>query len=433
MPKVPSGVQVSTVQKSYLKKTTRKKRYPKGWIGPAALALLAYAGQLKTAPSLMWIPIDLTVLAAIFTVLAVIVGRLKHGPSSNIIGLPIGLMVLFALGIFTSPLVGYPVDKILTFYTFTALTMLAPFYLLRTNDQRKRFIGMLAAIAGFVALLTAINSGSVSEYTSVSVFQGSDTIGTARMAATGFLICIILAVVAKTTTLKRIALAIAAGGLFLVALSTGSRGPLLAGAIALFAVLITSPGFRRIRGRAILAATALTVGAVYWASRNGGDGAARVLGFLSGERDHSTELRAHFWTTALDHILDTPVGIGWGGFAHLPGLSRYVEGGVLYPHNIILEVFVEGGWLMGLAVVLFMAASLLAARRHSTTPTNTILYALAIFAVVNAMASGDINSNRLMWILLSGVWMLRDLPPTSGRNGGGRRPVGGALRESEVL
>lgn len=355
-----------------------------------------------------WVPVDLTLLMAVVTAVAVVGARLKHGPANSAIGFPMVFLALCFLGIAFASLEGYSVTKILSLYTFTALLMLAPFYLLRTQSQRSVFVGVLATIAIMVAALTLINPGDVSEYTDVTAFQGADTIGTARMTAMGVLILFVLAVTAKMSVSRRLMLIGAGVALLLVAIGTGSRGPIVAVVIAILGLIATSPDFRKVRGRAILAAAAVAGGAIYWATRDGGDGVERILGFFTGERVSSSGLRSYFWSEAVDTIRQHPLGIGWGEYVNLPGMSAYAVEGVIYPHNVILGVTAEAGWLVGAALVIFITASLVTARKHSTTPLNSAIYALLIFAVLNAMVSGDLNSNRLMWVLLSCAWLLRE-------------------------
>ncbi|MGX9900060.1 hypothetical protein ACW0JT_09330 [Arthrobacter sp. SA17] len=54
----------------------------------------------------------------------------------------------------------------------------------------------------------------------------------------------------------------------------------------------------------------------------------------------------------------------------------------------------------------FLLASTLLMCRRSNDPVGAVLFALLLFSIVNAMVSGDINDNRLMWLLLSCAWLL---------------------------
>ena len=114
-------------------------------MGPVALALFAYAGQVKLSPLVRWVPVDLTLLLGLVVVVSVIASRVRTGPTSGIMAIPIAVLAVLQLGLVQSSLEGYALTKVITLWTFTALCMIAPFYLLRTESQRKLFLMTLAS------------------------------------------------------------------------------------------------------------------------------------------------------------------------------------------------------------------------------------------------------------------------------------------------
>ena len=377
-------------------------------IGPVALALFAYAGQIKLSPLLSWLPVDLTLLLGLVVAAAVVTSRLQGGPTRGAVAIPISLLAVLQLGLVQSSFEGYAFTKVTTLWTFTALSMLAPFYVLRKEEQRKLFLGSLVALALIIAVVTIISPTHTSTFTNVAVFEGTNTIGTARMAGTGVVICFILMLAAHTSAWKRLMLAVATVVLVGITLGAGSRGPFLAIGLGVLAALLTSPVFNRIRGRALVAAAILGGAAVAWVASSNSDGVARVFDFLAGQEDTSSQTRYFFWSKSLDYIGSLPAGIGWGNFARLPGMAVYADAnGAIYPHNIILETFVEGGWLIGIAVLLYLIVSIVRVSWFSIDATSAAIYALLVFSTFNAMVSGDINDNRLLWILLSCAWLVK--------------------------
>lgn len=115
--------------------------------------------------------------------------------------------------------------------------------------------------------------------------------------------------------------------------------------------------------------------------------------------------RFALYREALDLWAHSPIwGIGIGEF----GIAVTGQDVQEYPHNIILELGVETG-LIGVLVFVTMlivafarpVITLSAQRGLAKTATRYLLVACC-FALLNAMVSGDINDNRMLftWIAL---------------------------------
>jgi len=114
-------------------------------------------------------------------------------------------------------------------------------------------------------------------------------------------------------------------------------------------------------------------------------------GFLS--LDDSGRLQ--FYLTALAEFARSPLlGAGTGSYAFFSSVP-----GVLYPHNLFLEAAVELG-MPGLALsLLLVAAPLLRLIRWAGRVKESVLAGvLLLFCLVNAMFSGDINGNFILWL-----------------------------------
>jgi O-antigen ligase len=101
----------------------------------------------------------------------------------------------------------------------------------------------------------------------------------------------------------------------------------------------------------------------------------------------------------------------------LQGFRYYSPNPELYkwPHNIFLEIACELGIPAALiACALFAAAIADAIRqlRDTISPAWTLselAAALLVAGIVNATNTGDINSDRLTWLFLSLVFVMRGL------------------------
>lgn len=386
------------VQRAYALRHPKKGLPGLAWIGPAALAVFVYAGQLKASPLLSWFPLDLTLATSAVGIVTFVLARGKNGPGTWTVALPVVLWFVFFLGVYQASFDEYTTSKLRTLFTFTFFAAVAPFHLLRLPDQRQAFIvalGIISVAAGALTLADP-NAGD-----GAITLDGTNTIGTARIAGTGALIFFVLAVVLKSAGRRLVCVGLAIG-LFSVLVAVGSRGPFLGILTGIIGVLVLSKVLKRRRFAGIFWSAALAGTAFWWATQQTFYGGDRAFAWLSGERDRSTATREYLWGISWQNIAWEPAGLGWGDFANL----TVIGGSLRYPHNLFLEVFYEAGWIAGAALLLFVVASLLRMWRRSGEPATAVLFALLLFTLVNAMVSGDINDNRLMWLLLSCAWVL---------------------------
>ncbi|KQQ92601.1 hypothetical protein ASF62_12180 [Leifsonia sp. Leaf325] len=367
------------------------------YFGPAVLAVLVFAGQLKENPALRWFPIDLTLTAAVAVVLCMVITRIRMGPASKWIVLPIALWLAFLPAIVIGPLDEAATTKVLTLYTVTLALAVAPFQLLRSVEQRRAFLLSIAAIAVLAATWAMLVSPTrVAEYTSRILLEGTNTIGTARIAMAGAIVLLLYSIMRGMRSGWRVVFAIVGVAVSFLAFSTGSRGPVLSAGVALLTALVFLPVFRRYRVRAIVSVVSVGIVAIAIAAANASDGYTRVFSILLGEEDNSSETRLYLWQVADAQIARSPFGSGWGSYG--------VAGIYTYPHNMILELGVEAGWLVTAIVCLVLIAGLCRSVRLAVEPTMAIMFALLVFALLNALVSGDINGNRLLWPTLFAAW-----------------------------
>lgn len=186
--------------------------------------------------------------------------------------------------------------------------------------------------------------------------------------------------------------ALAALGMLLLLLS-GSRGAMAAAAAAACVYQVIDR--QKISKRLFMFLGASLVGAVLLTQTEYGRKAQeafayRVL-YLTFEQQYSSG-RTELYAQAYEMGMDNPVfGVGLNGY-------RYYVG--IYPHNLFLETFAEGGTIGLLLLALPLlggAIGLLSLRGR----LNTVAVAAAAHAFTSAQFSGDLYDSRGIFLLIA--------------------------------
>jgi O-antigen ligase len=389
---------------------------------PAALVLLLFIGLFKGAPFMRWAPVDLT--AACMAVVGVGVGWHLLAQRGHV-RLSIWALAGVALAV---PAAFYPIsnpeapEKRLRLL-IPLLAVAGVCYLVRTQRRQQVWIWLHVAV-GVVLVATGVNldDDAASRFTGA----GATTIGAGRASGVSILVLLVLLITGGLARWWSKALALVVVAWLAVALiSTGSRGPVFSCAAAVLLVATVALG----RYRLLRALAALGTIAAGWflLTEATGLGATRITNSVTGEYS-LTGSRTGLWAEAVQGIAAHPIGIGWGNFwAQLSPAERLDSGYNQYPHNVLLEVTLEAGWLAGAALVVFVVASLLRLYRVSSSPEGSALLGIAVFFVLNALVSGDVNDNRTMWVALAIAWVsVSRAHPAPG--GGSGPPAGSGLR-----
>ncbi|WP_158253988.1 O-antigen ligase [Cryobacterium sp. Y50] len=370
---------------------------------------------------LAWLPVDLTLVAALVVLASAIVSALTTRlPFPHLLP-PLVLLVVFTFGLIAASFDAYSAAKVAVMFSVTLFGLiLAPVLVLTEKRRQFRFIIALLVVGFTASLYTLVFPETASAESNRLVFEGTNTIGTARIAGAALLICIVLVLARARRPQPTMGFLALAAPLMVVLVMTGSRGPQLALALALGLAIIASPQLRR-HLRNLLPLALLGLAVIAAALSRGSDGLQKTIAFVAGGEDNSTLTRVSLWSESLTAIPQLPWGHGWGDFNALAQLTTSeLSEDMFYPHNLILEIFVEGGWLTGIVVVALVAATLLKGALSAVDPVRAIIFGLAVFSLTNAMVSGDINDNRLLWVTLAIIWTF---PPVNGRFPAARRPT----------
>jgi O-antigen ligase len=212
-------------------------------------------------------------------------------------------------------------------------------------------------------------------------------------------------------TLVRLTVLVLIPASFVVAISSGSRGPIIMlGIVIVIAALLWVLRGRRMTWRPSGGILALGLASVvvlaFTVSQIPGESLQRFVSFSeflqSGGTttgvDNSSLTRVYLYDAALKLFEQHPViGVGTAGYATLG--PRVIGTGNTdeYPHNAVLQFAAEYG-LVGLAI--FSGLILLALFRPVPDDASRALKLLMLFFFFNAMVSGDVFDDRTLWGLV---------------------------------
>lgn len=361
------------------------------WILPAIVALFVMAGSLKGVPVLARLPVDLTVALGALVWLAMASHVIRRGSLPRTVLPILGVFSLLAIPLLWTHFTPYAIDKSSRLFTLTLPACLAPVVLFDTRTELRRLVLSWAAICAIVVVAASAYPVPESDYAGAPI--GGISVGTIGLGRAGGVLLIIATSGLLYGLRPRLVgvLAILLGAIAM--LTAGSRGPLLGVAVCIVAMLLVLRPTRRI---VVLGATALIVaGSLFFAySRAPEQSQFRLLAAAHGSFDNSSLQRVLLFSIARQEIATRPIGLGWGGFEGI------APTGYRYPHNFILELLVETGWVISVVLLGWIALAWIRIRRLTRSFEASTALCLLTFAFVNAMVSGDINDNRTLFLAI---------------------------------
>ncbi len=414
----------------------------------AFLALFLTAGTWKSAPVLSWLQsrIDLTFLCAALACLSAL-PYLVRGPwirkrllsLALFIGPMAVLAAVLALRVYPQ-LSPYGLEKASRFAFLTCPAFVVGLVAARNDASVRRLAACLVTVSMVVVLAAIVAPPSLEESTAVTGY-----LGLSRLAGLGALAAFGMLAPTLGGASWRAVLFLTCWPLGWWLLIAGARGPLFASLAASLAYVggslrkVAPPRFAPPLSRHGLWLFALVAGAVViapafdrqvpiptpWRSQNSLTTADRME-VLYREGGASYAARLRLFRGAVDAFLDHPlVGTGTGTFRE----GDEPQGTRAYPHNLLLEVAAEAG-VLGLAPLAFLLSVvtvlLLRNLTRLTEPARIILLAvlaLFVYTLANAMVSGDINDNRVLFAvcgLVAGLHARWSCAPTDSTVGTGR-------------
>ncbi|MGI6611108.1 MAG: glycosyltransferase [Limnochordia bacterium] len=371
---------------------------PKGLV----FALFLLSGSVKADPLLAWLPVDLTLLCAGASVLLLWRERRCEsdaGPCkpSRELWWMLGLFALFVPAVLWTSWTPYSVWKVSRLFTLTLLAGVAPFVLFRSDEDVYRLLHALWLVALAMALSSAFAYFTGRGSGSRIVASGVDTTALGRAAGMAMLWLLSQRLDGR----GHWALFCVTGALLMmVLLGTAAKGPILAAAVS--TGLVAWLRVREKPGEMIrIGALFVLLGLLFLVARGYVDDSAlrRVGQLLQGRLTGSELERLSAYEQSWAFVKNHPLGLGWGGFARYVNLWEGLDR--QYPHNVVLEVLLEGGWLAGAAFVILILLSLRRVYTMSHAFEARALLPLLLFFLLNALVSGDVNDNRMLFTFIA--------------------------------
>lgn len=373
------------------------------WLQATAFVLctaMAMSGQIKQAIPVA-LPIDFTVLITGLSLGAAVIYLVaaRNWPSGRPLAVVVLLLVIALAGSVHQSHTEQAAEKADRFYVLTLLAVFLTTLVVRHHRDANRLLwvmgGAALGLTGWIAFTGESKYGEGSRIVS----QLGSTIAFGRTA--GFVIVLAIAwlLTTRRLTLPRLGVAAAVvSGTAWTMFAIASRGPIQAVAVA--AVAMVAPQLWRMRATGTWRAMVLigslvaTVVAVWSAVP---EGARERIVMVDGA---SSDSRKFAWSLTWSNLDASLFGNGWGSFAERTDVE-----GLLYPHMFLLEVWYEAGLvgLVALLGLLWLAFS----NQLRVFPVDpgaaTLALGAATFWAASAMVSGDVNDNKIMWVVFAVV------------------------------
>lgn len=409
------------------------------------LVLYLFAGIYKTDPVLSFVPIDLTMLLGLASVAAGATVLFRN-PQRVVTRTGIVILVFFALftsyaglSLVWSSSSSYAAVKLFKTAVLTGWLLAASALIIAPcPERRERLFHVFLLFAVWVAGESLFIHATTGGWGFIDPFGGTGYIGVSRIVGVGVLVASYRVYRARTK-LARIGFVGLLAGLVFAMLTIGARGPLLAVGGGLFIIAL---GFAV--GRTPSVQSSLQASAQVFASSvmvvliagffqltavrrfskltgitelfpsgsespddaaapTSDDAAARTptdASDYAASVGDSAGSRLDYYQTAVELWQSAPLtGHGYGSFAVL---NRGVDARH-YPHNILLEVLSElglVGFILLASLLAYPALVVIRAGRRNVTAHTVLIAGLVVYMLVNAMVSGDIPSNRALFMLL---------------------------------
>ena len=363
-------------------------------------AFFLQAGYFKSDPRLAWVPIDLTILLAVFVTLFLIAELLKTKKMHVGIILPLLFFVTFLPGLLGVDWSSYTIMKVIRFYFQTLLVALGPFFFITSTDEVQQFIKATV----FLGLLLTVDiiyqvivfKGNVWRITAF----GSSVIAIGRSVGLVVIYFALKFIIGDGSFRTILLLMVAAIAILVSGQRMAIAGPLLTLAIA----VLVKPNFKfggLRRALVLFLIVVLTISTTYiFLPQRAKYRIDRFFG--SGVSGFTDTARSRLISKSLEASIEHPFGLGLGGVQNRLGIN--------YPHNIVVEAFAEGGLVAGTLMCFVLAISVILALilvRKSTADAFLYLFAFLVFSLMYSMVAGDFNDNRMLFALTSICFSVR--------------------------
>ncbi|KGR73978.1 O-antigen ligase family protein [Ureibacillus sinduriensis] len=303
-------------------------------------------------------------------------------------------------------------EKIIKFLVLTVPSFLFPLILIRDKESLIKFLSTIAILSvalSIISLPMIFQKGSELGFVG---FNGGNYQGLARINGIGLIILFIFGLFRAKSKLRQTLYVVASLIVSFSLLGTGSRMPLLAFAIVLIYFVFSSIRIERgkilyrkeLKFALIIAPVLILILIILGKDGYFNSILYRFEVLFSNEGGESTEARMERFITAFEIWGDYPIfGGGIGSFGMLYHGYEYSD----YPHNIFLEFLSEQG-LIGFMVfcllfllVIYRGLIIYRKKQKEMDTVQLVLVCCFVYYFFNALVSGDINGNRMLFTLLA--------------------------------
>ena len=369
-----------------------------------ALALYVVVGDVKGDDRVAaLLPFDWTIALGAVLLAGIALNVLR---GRRIARIPPAYFLLMSLAFWMAASLAYTpyfnggVEKLGRFLTVTGIVIIAPFFVLSTPRAMKRFLAAFGiasfAICGYALLGLGADGRLVS--------PSDNTIGLGHVACALVMLIWFAAIPRDRWPFRLIFYALLAVPAIAL-IGSGSRGSAIA---CLLAILLSLFFWRqRITDFFLLSLGGLLAIPFLGIPKSSLDYLATLIktGSVNALLDFRGDLLGHGWQLLQRHPL---IGVGIAGFQYSspnPGVYKW-------PHNIFLEIACELGIPAFLVAAAFFVSATRESLRQLRNPVSDpgLLQQLAaawlLLGLVNALNTGDINSDRTTWLFASIVFVI---------------------------
>ena len=369
-----------------------------------ALALYVVIGDVKGDDRVAaLLPFDWTIaLGAIL--LAGIILNIVRG--RRIARIPPAYFLLAALALWMAASLAYTpsfnggAEKLGRFLTVTGVVIIAPFFVLGTPRAMKRFLAGFGIASFAICAYALVGLGADDRLVSPS----NNTIGLGHVACALVMLIRFAAIPRDRWPFRLVFYALLAVPAIAL-IGSGSRGSAIACVLAILLSLCFCR--QRIADFFLLAVGGLLAVPFLGIPESSLNYLATLVktGSVNALLDFRGDLLGYGWQLLERHPL---IGAGIAGFQYSspnPGVYKW-------PHNIFLEIACE----LGIPAFLIAAAFFATAARESLRQLRKPVYrsgmlpqlaaAWLLLGLVNALNTGDINSDRATWLFASIVFVV---------------------------
>ena len=299
----------------------------------------------------------------------------------------------------------YATQKLFYILTLVLWAFVAPILVISRDPERVKRLAVLIILFSILVSIEALRQFFIFNKTGFISVMGSNYLALGRLMS----IATIISLAYVLFWAKKWSYVVLGLGLFLyffwIILIAGGRGPLIGTIIGCITPLIFSINLRRdkviLQRFTILLFIILIIGFIclvyIWYTDKVTQTLARLKVLLMPGMGDSARLRLEYYNISFRMWMEKPLlGHGIGSFPLFQ--SGYDTRG--YPHNILLEILAELG-IIGLILFIgmFFYSLFIFMRREPIrrNPVKLLLIMILIVISFNAMVSGDITDNRLLF------------------------------------